>query len=134
MPHPDHDALVDAFRRAAAVGFCSRAGEPGYTHVHGPLNPHHAASCRNHVAIIERFSGTVSVRGNEKLRKPDGTLVGGTKRPDVSIRQHPLGHSAGKHSEAFRYGFTADDIRRFWKSFDAFARAVVRACPDAWPG
>lgn len=127
MAHPDHDAVLDAFQREAArrgypvpLGICHRAGDAGYTHIHGPNQPRRAKHCLTHAVGVEKVNGTVA------LRAPIGQQLGGVLRPDLPISRHPLGYSVGPFG-AFGYGFDTPHIMRVWPTLDAFAGDVITA-------
>lgn len=127
MAHPDHDAVVDAFQREAVrrgdpiLRICYRAGDAGYTHIHGPHQPYGTERCTTHAIVVEKFNGTVG------LRAPIGQQLGGVLRPDVPITAHPLGQSAGAFGRDFTHGFDIQHIMRTWSTLDAFSRDVVAA-------
>jgi hypothetical protein len=120
MAHPDHNALVAAFAAQPGVQTCHR-GTPnaGYTHIHGPNQPHHATMCTTHSVVVEQFNGTVS------LRDPVGLALGFAQRVSQPITTHALGHSRGPNFGAFGYGIEAVEILRRWGSWAAFVRDIV---------
>lgn len=127
MAHPDHDAVVDAFQREAArrgdpvpLEVHDRAGDAGYTHIHGPHQPRRPKRCRTYAVAVEKFNGTVA------LRAPIGQQLSGVRRPDVPITTHPLGYSVGPFGD-FGYGFDIPHIMRVWTTLDAFAKDVIAA-------
>lgn len=122
MPHADHDAILDAFRRKGAqVHHCARGGADGYTHVHGPSQQVGIDRCTAHSICVETQNGTVAVRA------PVGEMLGGTKRPNQPIADHPLGFSHRPDYGQFGYAFDMQTIRTRWQGLDAFADAVVAA-------
>lgn len=125
MAHLDHDAVVDAFQRVAAqrgdptpLRMCDRAGDTGYTHIHGPHQPQGLERCTTHAIAIEKYNGTVA------LRAPIGQHLGAVQRPDMPITKHSLGYSAGAFGD-FDYAFDVPHILKAWSTFDAFARHVI---------
>ncbi len=124
MPHPDHDAIIDAFLRVdpACTAGCHR-GNPGngYTHIHGPhqaIGNHH---CTQHGVTVEKTNGTVS------LRDPIAQQLGGTPRVAVPIAQDPMGYAVRPNFGHFGRGFTSGKILQGWRTFDDFARDVIAA-------
>lgn len=121
MAHADHDDIIEAFRRVdPSVATCDRGGVDGYTHVHGPRQPHQSDRCRSHWIVVEKVNGTVSVRDAA------GTTVGGRPRVHLPIKVDPLGYSVRDDFGGFTHGLTANDIRSLWPTFDDFARDVIR--------
>lgn len=129
MAHPDHQALLAAFRRACGtITTCDRADpNDGYTHIHGPSSPAvpHAKRCATHAVVIEKFNGTVSPRA------PVGQQLQGLDRPECSIKSDVLGHSHRKNYGNFGVGFDTATIRQRWSTLDDFARAVIAASQAA---
>jgi hypothetical protein len=122
MTHPDHDAVVDAFRRVGApTNQCDRGGPGGYTHVHGPSQQVHPDRCTTHAVCVEKQNGTVAVRS------PVGEMLGGRRRPDLPIARHPLGYSHRPDYGQFDHAFDLPAIRANWPTLDAFARDVIAA-------
>ena len=57
-PHPDHDAVIAAFQRVdVSIRICSRGGDTGYTHIHGPSQSPGDRRCTNHLAYVENRTG-----------------------------------------------------------------------------
>jgi hypothetical protein len=123
MAHPDHDAIVDAFRRVGGTIYTCNRADPidGYTHIHGPSFPPQtgAIRCNSHAVVVEKFNGTVSPR------TPVGTLMQGSIRAQCSIKINPLGHSHRENYGNFGTGFDIPSIRARWSTFDDFAREVI---------
>ena len=116
MPAPDHDLLVKAFTDLGGREHRRNA----YTHIHGPNQPIEQNGCTRHSIIVEHHNGTVSIR------KPAGLYLGGAYRPNLPIREHPLGSSSGAIPETFRHAFEAHEILAKWGSFGAFAADVIQ--------
>jgi hypothetical protein len=118
MSNSYHDSIVKAFKSISGTEVFSL---DKYTHVHGPAHPckRGAGHCTSHLAIVEKENGTVAPH------KDIAVTLGGTPRPQESIRTHPLGHSNGANFGNFGFAFDAATIRRRWDSYDEFARAVV---------
>ena len=120
-PHPHHDAILAAFDRVGADPIhCRRCGENGYSHIHGPRQSSHPAHCTQHSICVETFNGTVGFRNDAAASIPHLQ-----DRVPLRIAEHPLGYSCRPDFGGFSYGITADDILRFWSSFDVFAKDVV---------
>jgi hypothetical protein len=120
MAHPDHNAIVAAFAAHPGVQTCHRgAPNVGYTHIHGPSQPHHATMCTTHSVVVEQFNGTLS------LRDPVGLALGFAQRVPHPIATHPLGYSRGPNFGAFGYGLDAAEILRRWGSWAAFVCDIV---------
>jgi hypothetical protein len=131
MPHPDHDAILAAFRRVdPSITTCDR-GDPqnGYTHIHGPSQPRGADRCNSHSVVVEKQNGTLS------LRAPIGVQLGGVARAQLPISSNVLGYSYRSNYGEYGIGFDAPAVRRGWASLDDFARAVIAAArqqPGGW--
>jgi hypothetical protein len=123
MAHPDHDAIIDAFRRVGGTIYtCDRADpNDGYTHIHGPsFRPASGATrCMDHAVVVEKHNGTVSPRD------PVGVNMQGCSRTQSSIKVDPLGHSHRNNYGAFHTGFDVGIIRTRWRTLDDFAREVI---------
>lgn len=121
LPHTDHNEMIAAFAKLDARStHCCRGGARGYTHIHGPNNPENGRKCTNHVVVVERRNGTVSVRS------PIARDMKASKRPDVPITRDPRGYSNGREYGEFGYAFTAQTVRARWDTLDAFAAEVVK--------
>lgn len=122
MAHPDHDAVVDAFRRVdPGIVICDRGGAPGYTHIHAGTQALGATRCTTHAVVVEKQNGTVS------LRAPLAQQFNGVKRPPLPIAQHPLGYSHRSDYGSFDHGFASRDLSAGWSTLDDFARDVIQA-------
>jgi hypothetical protein len=125
MIHPEHDAIVAAFRRVGGDGTICHRGAPegdptiGYTHVHGPTQPPDRKRCTTHSVCVEKYNGTVA------LSTPVGKLMGGTKRPYVPIAEHPLGFSHRDSYGRFDHALDAATWREKWPTPEDFARDVI---------
>jgi hypothetical protein len=118
-----HDRILEAFRRADPnLTICDRGGNRGYTHVHGPSQPAGDGRCRTHWVLIEKHNGTVA------FRRPLAHELSANPRPNLSIRNHPLGFSNRPSFGEFDLALESSAIEERWDTTDDFAREVIRRC------
>ncbi len=127
MAHPDHDAIVGAFKQAdPRVSCCHRGGPSGYTHIHGPSHARHPTRCRNHCVAVEKQNGTVALRRDLALQ------MGALARPNLAISRHPLGHSHRPDYGEFDHALDVPTIKQKWPTLANFARDVIARCTQIY--
>jgi len=84
------------------------------------LGPSHRGG-RDCWVKVERYNGAVA------LASPLAQNLGALKRPNLSIRQHPLGSSSGPNFGNFDHALDPTDIhQRFPHSAQDFVRFLLR--------
>ena len=117
------DEVIRAFVAAFSandghVALRQRGGSPGYVHiVPSGFDP---TRREDRHLIVELYNGTVSV--TKELQ----STVTAQDRPDMSVREHDLGFSAGPNSGRFKWALAHDAIVARWGSVRAFAEDVAR--------
>jgi hypothetical protein len=123
MIDPFHDDIVRAFQLLEpSCRTCDRAGPNGYTHIHGPNRSQGAGSCTNHVVVIEKTTGAVS------LREPLAYALGASPRTTAPISLNaPTGFSAGPQMGHFSHGWDKAMLLTAWPHPTSFALVVIAA-------
>lgn len=111
-------AFITAFSaNKGHVVFRQRGSRPGYLHV-VPAGFDPALPEDRHLAV-ELYNGTVCISEDLQIN------VKAQERPNVSIRKHPCGTSAG-NSGKFRWALSHQEIVEHRGGVHAFAEEIAR--------